>query len=283
MELTFLQSSILAAVQGFTEFLPISSSAHLILPAQLFGWPDQGLAFDVMVHLGSLLSVIAYFRADLQRLVSAWFSSLARALPIWKSPHSVQGLSAGATEARLAWCLLLATIPAGLSGLLLKDTISDVTRNTTMIALASIIFGLALLLADRSGTQHRNLSSMHWRAALAIGLAQCLALIPGTSRAGITMTAALLLGFSRKEAGRFSFLLAIPVIAASSLLMLPELFAAGGNSGQWLQLASAFLLSALVALSCIHLFLHLINRVGFLPFVLYRLFLGAVLLLLSLA
>ncbi|MCY4265991.1 MAG: undecaprenyl-diphosphate phosphatase [Gammaproteobacteria bacterium] len=283
MEPIYIQTLILAVLQGITEFLPISSSAHLILPAKLFGWPDQGLAFDVMVHLGSLLSVIVYFRRDLRSLATAWFRSLGSIVRKNRPTQSAQIDHPSPQQAILAWCLLLATVPAGMAGLLLQELVSDAARNTVVIALASIIFGLALLLADWIGGKQRSLEFMNWRAALVIGLAQCLALIPGASRSGITMAAALLLGFTRESASRFSFLLAIPIIAASSLLMLRELLLAGIGSYEWLQLFIAMLLSAVVAWCCIHFFLRLINNIGFMPFVFYRLVLGMVLLGTSLA
>lgn len=278
MEPTFLQSSILAFIQGFTEFLPISSSAHLILPSQLFAWPDQGLAFDVMVHLGSLMAVLIYFWADLLRLLLAWLRSLPLLLSgSWRMLLH-EGNSDSQREAALAWYLLLATVPAGFAGLMWEALLADSVRNVTVIALASIVFGIVLLAADRIGARQRDLDSISLSSALLIGLAQVLALIPGTSRSGITMSAALLLGFSREAASRFSFLLAIPIIAASGLLEFGALLDSSITAEQWLQLLMAMLLSALVAYSCIHFFLQLITRIGFLPFVLYRIALGVMLL-----
>ncbi len=278
VEPSFFQSSVLAFIQGLTEFLPISSSAHLILPSQLLDWPDQGLAFDVVVHFGSLLAVVAYFYSDLVRLAVAWFQSLPKVFRgswriLTQDTHSDRH-----TEAALAWYLLLATVPAGIAGLLWEDLLGDAARSATVIAIASIVFGILLLLADKIGLREYQLESMHLRAALLIGLSQVLALIPGTSRSGITMSAALLLGFTREAASRFSFLMAIPIIAASGLLEFSVLWDSGIDSRQWLELLSAMLVSAAVAYCCIHFFLRLITSIGFLPFVVYRIALGILLL-----
>ncbi|MFM1896275.1 MAG: hypothetical protein RLZZ385_1349 [Pseudomonadota bacterium] len=266
MELSFFQISFLAILQGITEFLPISSSGHLLLPGELWGWPDQGLVFDVAVHIGSLLAVVYYFRQALQTLISAWFVSLRG------KGHS--------ESSRLAWLLLMATVPAGLSGLLLNDWVESYARSMVVIGCTSILFGALLWWADRSGRRLLGLHQLGWRSALLIGMAQVLALIPGTSRSGITMTAALAVNLSREAAARFSFLLAIPIIAASGLLKTVELVQLGASPDQWITLLYGVLLSALVSFACIHYFLRLIERIGFLPFVLYRMVLGVMLLVL---
>ena len=192
-----IQVILLALIQGLTEFLPISSSAHLILPAQLLGWVDQGLAFDVAVHVGSLLAVVIYFRRDIGNIVLAW----------------LKALNGPATEdSRLGWFIIWATVPAGLVGLLFNDLIEAHLRSVAVIAATTLIFGLLLGVADKRSSKRQSLSDITLKQALWIGCAQALALIPGTSRSGVTMTAALFLGLTRQAAARFSFLLSIPII-----------------------------------------------------------------------
>ena len=266
-----LQTIILALIQGMTEFLPISSSAHLILPAQLLHWPDQGIAFDVAVHVGSLLAVIIYFRQDVINMTRAWLLSLPST---FSSSNSRQPLCA---NAKLAWMVIAATLPAIVVALLAKDFIEAHLRSTTVIAIATIFFGLLLGLADFKSRKQNQVLEMTWRIALLIGFAQVLALIPGTSRSGVTITAAVLLGLSKTEGARFSFLLSIPIIAAAGgyaildMLSDPPIFS-------WLQLALGVAVSAVSAYLCIKLFLQLLERIGFMPFVWYRLILGGVLL-----
>ncbi|MDH3527087.1 MAG: undecaprenyl-diphosphate phosphatase [Gammaproteobacteria bacterium] len=257
-----LQAIILALLQGLTEFLPISSSAHLILMPTLFGWEDQGLAFDVAVHVGTLLAVVAYFRHDLVRLLGAWLGSLTG-----------KGIT---TEARLAWLVLLGTLPVVLGGLLLHDLIETSLRSPLVIAVTTIVFALLLGWADRYSRHLRDEYTLGLKEVLIIGMAQALALVPGTSRSGITMTAGLALGLTRSAAARFSFLLSIPVIAlaggyeARKLLQLSEPVA-------WDALLLGTAVAGISAFLCIHFFLRLIERIGMLPFVIYRLLLGVVL------
>ncbi|MEQ8407602.1 MAG: undecaprenyl-diphosphate phosphatase [Gammaproteobacteria bacterium] len=263
-ELGFVHLTILALIQGLTEFLPISSSAHLILPSQLLGWPDQGLVFDVAVHLGTLLAVVCYFYRDLIAMLVAWLGSFVG--------------RGDRTQARLAWMLIIATLPAGLAGLLLNDLVAEYGRSSLVIAAASIVFALGLYWADKQRRGTLALDSLGWREAIWIGLAQMLALIPGTSRSGVTMMAGLLCQLSREDAARFSFLLAIPIILASGGLQGLELATAQAEPIAWAQLLYGVVISALVAFACIHYFLQLIPRLGFLPFVIYRIVLGVVLL-----
>ena len=204
-----VQTILLALLQGLTEFLPISSSAHLILLPRLLGWEDQGLAFDVAVHVGTLLAVILYFREDVRRLLLAWFASIVN-----------RQMSA---DAWLAWLVVLGTVPVALAGLLLGDVIETHLRSPMVIALATIGFGVLLGVADLRGRQARREDSLSVVDVIWIGLAQALALIPGTSRSGITMTAALALGLTRSAAARFSFLLSIPIIASAGALKFRDL------------------------------------------------------------
>lgn len=262
--MTDIQIIVLALIQGLTEFLPISSSAHLILIPELTDWPDQGLAFDVAAHLGSLLAVCIYLREDLQRLSSAWWRALiTRQLT---------------DDAWLAWSVLLGTVPVGLAGLLAHDFISEQLRSVTVIACATVFFGALLWWADFVGTRQRLLNSLRLRDVVLIGCAQALALIPGTSRSGITMTMALALGLSRDAAARFSFLLSIPVIVLASGLEILDL-AGSGVDQPWSELALIVFFSAASAYVCIRLFMAFITRLGMWPFAVYRFALGAILLL----
>ena len=256
----FIQILVLAIVQGLTEFLPISSSAHLILVPELFGWPDQGVAFDVAVHIGTLAAVLLYFRDELGGLIVSGLRALGGH---WN------------TEAKLAWCVVVGTVPVVIFGLLCKDWISGYARHATLLACTSIIFGILLGLADRFGRGAR--STIGWKDALLIGLAQAIALIPGTSRSGITITAALALGMNRTSAARFSFLLSIPTILASATLITRDLIISP-DPVAWRELLLGALISGVSAYLCIRFFMALLERSGMMPYVLYRIALGAFLL-----
>ncbi len=261
------QITILSLIQGLTEFLPISSSAHLILVPVLTGWQDQGLAFDVAVHIGTLLAVVGYFRHELVTMLSEWAGSL---------------VGRGVTlDARLAWAVGLGTIPVGLVGLLFNEGIELYLRSPLVIAATTILFGLLLWWADRMGQHQIDEHQMGWRVVAVVALAQALALIPGTSRSGITITAGLMMGLTRQAAARFSFLLSIPVILLAGGLETMELIEQG-DGVEWGALLLGTLLSAVSAYLCIHYFLKLLDRVGMVPFVLYRLLLGGLLLVLYL-
>lgn len=261
--MTLLEIIILAIIQGVTEFLPISSSAHLLLPAELFGWVSQGLAFDVAVHVGSLLAVVIYLRKDIAELtvgfVKHGFSS-------HQSEHS-----------KLAWSVVFATLPVIAVGFLLKDWIDENTRTAAVMAVTTIGFGLILWFADAKASLAKGLSSMRFGHAIIIGIAQVFALIPGTSRSGVTMTASLLLGFDRESAARFSFLLSIPAILGAGLLSTLDLLKQS-EAVDWMALLYGAGFSFVSAYLCIYLFLNWISRIGMLPFVLYRLGLGCILL-----
>ncbi|MEM8943253.1 MAG: undecaprenyl-diphosphate phosphatase [Pseudomonadota bacterium] len=257
----WFQAVSLAFIQGLTEFLPISSSAHPLFPTLLLGWDDQGVAFDVAVHFGTLLAVLWYFRADL-----------------WRLTGGVGGLLRGQVESgesREILYLAIATVPAVVAGFLLNDAV-DKLRSLPVIASSTIVFALVLAWADRRGAISHRTEVPGMIAALFIGLAQALALIPGTSRSGITLSAALFLGMSRQAAARFSFLLSIPVIAGAALLKSLELLESR-VSVDWEMLALAAGLSGVVAYLTIAWFIALVNRIGMMPFVLYRLVLGAAL------
>ena len=255
----FLQILILALVQGVTEFLPVSSSAHLILVPILTGWEDQGLAFDVAVHVGTLAAVVLYFRRELSKMTVSWLGSVTG-----------RGMD---SDAKLAWAVLLGTIPVGICGLLFKDLIEEHLRHPYVLASTTLLFALLLWWADARSRGERNEYSIGWLDILFIGLAQALALIPGTSRSGATMTAALFLGLSRQAAARFSFLLSIPVIVlAGGLSTLDYLETATVDDMQPLMLGA--LLSGVSAYFCIHYFLILLEKIGMMPFVIYRIVLA---------
>jgi undecaprenyl-diphosphatase len=257
----------LALLQGLTEFLPISSAAHLILTPVIFGWHDQGLAFDVAVHIGTLTAVVVYYAGALRDMGGAWWRSI-----------SGKGMS---TDARLAWYVILGTIPAGLAGLAANHYIETQLRNPLVIAASTIVFALVLWLAQKVSAERRNDADMNWKDAVIVGLFQAIALVPGTSRSGITITGGLFRGLNRKAAARFSFLLSIPVTALAGLLKTYEL-AVSDQAVSWWNMFLGALLSGVVAYVTIDWFLRLLDRIGMLPFVIYRLILGGVLLYLFL-
>lgn len=260
----YYQAFWLALVQGLTEFLPISSSGHLALMSPLLGWPDQGLAFDVAVHVGSLFAVLLYFRRDL--------AALAAATPAVFSNRST-------ADSRLLLNLCVASLPVLVVGYLLQGWIEQVLRGPLVIAAAMIGFGVLLWWSDQ-GDRRDTLVQMTLTAAVVIGLAQALALIPGTSRSGVTLTAALFLGFTRIEAARFSFLLSIPVIFFAGLAKSLQVISDPNlDTGLFV---FGVLVSAISAYVCIALFLGLLERIGTLPFVIYRFILGTTLFVLFL-
>ncbi|MFV0474860.1 MAG: undecaprenyl-diphosphate phosphatase [Pikeienuella sp.] len=258
---------ILALIQGITEFLPISSSGHLALYPLLTGAADQGLALDVAVHVGTLAAVMLYFRADVGAAIRGGLRLLRGDL--------------GDAEARLALLLILATIPAVIGGALLKLLDLDETfRSLASIGWATIIGGVLLWLADRFGVGEKTGGDWSFRDALAMGLAQVFALIPGMSRSGVTITAARALGYERVEAARLSMLMSIPIIVAAGALIGLEI-AGSGDSALTTDAALAAALSFLAALAAIAVFMRMLRNWSMTVFALYRLLLGAGLLLLA--
>jgi undecaprenyl-diphosphatase len=260
-----LQIVVLAVVQGITEFLPVSSSGHLILVPYFTDWPDQGLEFDLAVHIGTLTAIIVYFRNTLFAMARDLMSSIARRREVG--------------ESRLAWAVLFGTIPAGIVGLLFRHDIETTLRSPWVVACTTIFYALLLLVADRRRGM-RDQHSIGWLDVVVIGCAQALSLVPGTSRSGITMTAGLFRGLSREAAARFAFLLAVPVMAAAGLA---DLLGYAGEPATGPADARAIViglvLSAITGFACIHYFLRWLTRFGMLPYVIYRLVLGAVLLI----
>lgn len=257
------QIVVLALIQGITEFLPISSSGHLILVPTLTGWPDQGILADVMVHMGSFLAVVVYFWRDCVSLLKGTFDLLRGRANPW---------------GKLAMLIVLATIPAVVLGVILDLTgFMDSVRNMPQIvAWNAIIFGALLYLCDRYGHSIRRMSDMTLSPALIIGVAQAIAIIPGTSRSGITMTAARALGFERPEAARFAFLLGIPAIAGAGVLKLGDAVASGETIS--LDVVLTAVLTFFVALGTITILMKLVRYMSFLPFAVYRILLGVLLL-----
>jgi len=261
--LTTLQIIILAIVQGLTEFLPISSSGHLVLVPYLFEWADQGLAFDVAVHVGSLAAVCIFFRKDIASLLSGGVQVL--------------GGNVKTAEARMASAIVLGTIPAALAGLLFAAWIEQNLRDPAVIVYTLAGYGILMAVADRYGRRERNISGVGFKDAFIIGCAQALALVPGTSRSGVTITAARILGFERQDAARFSFLLSAPVILLAAGYKFVEMIASD-LSVEWGQLGLGVLVSCVVAYISIEFFMRVVTRIGLGPFAIYRLILAAVIL-----
>ncbi len=262
--MTIEQIIVLAVVQGVTEFLPISSSGHLILVPQIMHWQDQGLVVDVMTHLGTLLAILIYFWRDVARLIKGAFELLKGKVT---------------DDGRLAIYIVLATIPAVAFGIFLKEYgFADLERNVAVVAWNTILYGILMLIADMVGPQDRTIANMTLGSALLIGVAQALALIPGTSRSGVTMTAGRFLGFNRPDCARFSFLLGIPATAGAIVFTVGDAMA----SGEPVTMDAVYTagLTFLAGLAAIAFLMGLLRRISFLPFVLYRMVLGGFLLVL---
>lgn len=263
--MTDIQILLLSALQGLTEFLPVSSSGHLILFSKFTAFPDQGLELDVAVHVGSIIAVMIYFWRDIRSiLVGLWQSRLR---PTLQNPG-----------ARLFWLIIIGTIPAVIVGFALKSYGIEEFRSAKLIGWTMFCYGIVLWLADRYGQTARNIDSLGIKDALLIGCAQCLALVPGTSRSGITITMARLLGLERREAAKFSMLLSIPTIAGAGLLVAIELLKQD-NVGQILNALDGVLYSFISSVIAIYAIMWWLKKSTFTPFVIYRLLLGGYLLL----
>jgi undecaprenyl-diphosphatase len=256
-----LQAIVLAIVQGISEFLPVSSSGHLILVPRFLGWTDQGLAFDAAMHIGTLLAILLYFRKQLMQMITAWFVSVFR-----------RELT---PDGRLAWAVLWGTIPVGLVGLSFNDYIEAHFRSPLLVAGTLAGYGILLWLADHFGRRQRDEYSVDWVDVVIIGIAQALALVPGTSRSGITMTAALGRGLTREAAARYSFLLAVPGTALAAMLESWKM-AHAAVPIDWHPVFLGIGVAALSGFLCIHFLLRFLQRFGMLPFTIYRLLLAAV-------
>jgi len=262
--MTNLQILILSVIQGFTEFLPVSSSGHLILLSKFTNFPDQGIELDAAVHVGSILAVLIYFNKDIWRMITGVIKTH------FKPSFQNHG-------AKMFWLLLMGTIPAVIFGLLLHSFGTDWLRNTKIIGWNILIFGILLGIADEWCPSERKLENMRAKDALLIGFAQCLALIPGTSRSGITITMSRLLRIERREAAKFCMLLSVPVIAGAGLLLGIEMY----KDGDFTKLHHAALgvgYSFIASIAAIFIMMNWLKKYTFLPFVLYRVALGAFLL-----
>ena len=261
--MTWLQVVVLAIVQGLTEFLPISSSGHLVLVPSAAGWTDQGLAFDVAVHFGSLLAVCLFFRKDIFALL--------------RGTGQLLTLNNVTPESRMALALGIGTIPAAIAGLALAGWIEANLRSPAVIVFTLSGYAIVMVLADRLGRRDRSVADVTLRDALVIGCAQALALVPGTSRSGVTISAGRILGFDRREAAKFSFLLSAPVILLATVYEMGGLIV-GDEQVAWTQLWVAALVASVVAYVSIDFFMRFVSRIGLLPFALYRIVLAAVIL-----
>jgi undecaprenyl-diphosphatase len=266
---SLLEAIVLGITQGLTEFLPISSTAHLRIVPAFAGWEDPGAAFTAVTQLGTMAAVLLYFREDLARIARAWVRSL-------RDPVARREL-----DARLGWYIVLGTIPIGIFGLAFKDQIENGARDLYLIGIALIVLGLVLLVAERVASHDRPLEKITTRDGIVIGFAQALALIPGVSRSGATLTAGLFMGLDRTSAARFSFLLSIPAVVLSGLLEFVSIL--NGQDGQHVglgALAVATLLAFVVGYASIALLLRYLSNHSTILFVVYRVALGSLVLVL---
>ncbi len=272
LAMPILHAIVLGLVQGLSEFLPISSSGHLILTRWLFGWDEQPddieKAFDVALHFGTLVAVVAYFRRELVRYVREGVRL------VWHRERPVD------PDGRIAWLLVVATIPAAAVGAMFEDTIDEQLGTPTIIAISLIVFGLLLWWADRRFGR-RTVEEFRTRDAVLVGAAQALALNPGTSRSGITMTAARQIGFGRDAAARLSFLMSLPVIAGAVVLKVGKLFAEGMPEGLLTPMLIGIATSGLSGWLAVWGTLRLVRTRSFMPFVVYRIGLGLVVLVVA--
>jgi len=262
--LSWFEAAVLGLVQGLTEFLPVSSSAHIRVVSELAGWDDPGAAFTAVTQLGTEAAVLLYFRHDIIRIVRTWSRSLVR--PELR----------GDIDARMGWYVIVGTLPIGALGFLFRDAIEGPARNLWLISTMLVVFGLALGVVDARARNVRPLESLTLRDALAYGAAQALALIPGVSRSGGTTGAGLLMGYRREAAARYSFLLAIPAVLVSGVFELRKI--GDGEPVDWGPTILATVIAFVVGLAVIVYFLRYISTHSFRPFVVYRVVLGLVLL-----
>ena len=266
--MSWLQVVVLSIVQGLTEFLPVSSSGHLRIVSQLFWGQDAGASFTAVVQLGTEAAVLVFFAKDIWRILTAWFAGLF-------NPHK-RGL-----DYRMGWMVIVGTIPVGVAGLLLKDLIRENFRNLWITATVLILFSLVFIVAERVGTKKRGFEELTMRDAIVMGLWQCLALIPGVSRSGGTISGGLLLNLDREVATRFSFLLAIPAVLASGLFSLPDAFAPqAGQAATGMQLLVGTGIGFVLGYVSIAWLLKFVSHHSFAWFAAYRIPLGILVMIL---
>ena len=265
-QLSWLQAIVLGISQGLTEFLPISSTAHTLVVSRLLGWPDPGAAFTAVTQVGTELAVVIYFRNDIARILKAWFSSLTKA-DQRSNP-----------DAKMGWYVIIGTIPIGVAGLAFKSSIETTARNLWLVAASLIFMGILLGLADRYARHTKNEADLNTKNAILFGLGQALALIPGVSRSGATITAGLAMGYKRDVAARYSFLLAIPAVFASAALTAGDI--ASDDFVNWPATIVATIVAFVVGFIVIAGLMKYLQTRTFMPFVVYRIVLGSVLIVL---
>jgi undecaprenyl-diphosphatase len=265
----WFEAVVLGVVQGLTEFLPISSSAHLRIVGEAFGWDDPGAAFTAITQIGTEIAVLLYFRRDIGRIITAWLGSLA-------------GRRKGDPDARMGWLIIVGSIPIVVLGLAFQDRIETTLRDLRIVAIALVAFSLILYWADRVGSKKRELGDLTVGHGITFGLAQAMALIPGVSRSGGTITAGLFLGYSRAAAARYSFLLAVPAVLGSGFFQAYEALTGdvAGETVSWGPTIVATVIAFAVGLTVIAWLLRYLNRGSFTPFVVYRVVLGLLVLVL---
>jgi undecaprenyl-diphosphatase len=262
-QLSWLQAIVLGISQGLTEFLPISSTAHTLIVSKLLGWPDPGAAFTAVTQVGTELAVVIYFRQDIARILKAWFASLTK-----KTERANP-------DAKMGWYVIIGTIPIGIAGLAFKSSIETTARNLWLVAATLIVMGILLGLADRFARHTKSEADINTKNAVLFGLGQALALIPGVSRSGATITAGLAMGFKRDVAARYSFLLAIPAVFASAALTAGDI--SSDSFVNWPATIVATIVAFVVGYFVIASLMKYLQTRTFLPFVIYRIALGTLL------
>ena len=265
-QLSWLQAIVLGISQGLTEFLPISSTAHTLIVSKLLGWPDPGAAFTAVTQVGTELAVVIYFRQDIARILKAWFVSLTK-----KSERANP-------DAKMGWYVIIGTIPIGIAGLAFKSSIETTARNLWLVAATLIVMGILLGLADRFARHTKSEADINTKNAVLFGLGQALALIPGVSRSGATITTGLAMGFKRDVAARYSFLLAIPAVFASAALTAGDI--SSDSFVNWPATIVATIVAFVVGYFVIASLMKYLQTRTFLPFVIYRIALGTLLMVL---
>jgi len=266
-----LEAIVLGVVQGLTEFLPISSSGHILFVPALAGWPDPGAAFSAVIQLGTMAAVLVYFRTDLWRMAVAFVKSFVGDHPLWRSDDS---------DARIGWYIVLGTIPISIIGLVFADQIENDVRSLSLVAAVMILFSFVLMAADLKGAQDRDVKQLTLRDGIIIGLFQVLALIPGVSRSGATISGGLFLGLDRESATRYSFLLSVPAVVLSGLFELRKI---GDSTGASVGVAPTIIATVLAFISgylAIAFLLRFVRTHNFAVFVVYRVAVGATMLVL---
>ncbi len=266
-----LEAIVLGVVQGLTEFLPISSTGHILFVPALAGWPDPGAAFSAVIQLGTMAAVLVYFRTDLWRMAVAFVKSFVGDHPLWRSDDS---------DARIGWYIVLGTIPISIVGIVFADQIETSVRSLSLVAVVMILFSFVLMAADLKGAQDRDVKQLTLRDGIIIGLFQALALIPGVSRSGSTISGGLFLGLDRESATRYSFLLSVPAVVLSALFELRKI---GDGAGASVGVAPTIIATVLAFISgylAIAFLLRFVRTHNFAVFVVYRVAVGATMLVL---